>query len=149
MKRIIIFLTVVVAIILFLALFDISEFLTLNELKAHKDQLQSLVNENPFVSAILFFFGYVLSTSISIPGALIFTLAAGALFGLALGTIIVSFASSIGAFLAFIIARFFLHDFVQNKYSDRLKYINERVEKEGAYYLLFLRLVPALSICVS
>ncbi|MEM8844713.1 MAG: FAD-dependent oxidoreductase [Pseudomonadota bacterium] len=143
MKRIIVFLSIIVAIILLLAIFDIGEFLTLSELKAHKDQLQSLVNENRVISGFLFFLGYVIATSISIPGALIFTLSAGALFGLVTGTIIVSFASSIGAFLAFIIARFFLHDFVQNKYADRLKNINDRVEKEGAYYLLFLRLVPA------
>ena len=142
MKRIIIFLIIAVAIILCFAFLDLGMLLTLSELKEQQHQLQSLVDENLLVSTILFFIGYVLATAISIPGALIFTLTAGALFGLVLGTILVSCASSIRAFLAFIIARYLLNDFVQSKYSDRLIYINERIEKEGAYYLLFLRLVP-------
>ena len=82
------------------------------------------------------------ATSVSLPGALILTLAGGALFGLVQGTILISFASTIGALLAFLVVRYFLHDFVQNKFSERLKFINDKVKQEGAYYLLFVRLVP-------
>jgi len=82
------------------------------------------------------------ATAASIPGAAILTLAGGALFGLLNGTILVSFASTIGALFAFLVSRYFLHDFVQNKFTDRLQTINKKIEKEGAFYLLFLRLVP-------
>ncbi len=143
MKRIIIFLVIIASIIFGAAFFDVDSYLTFNELKDRQSELQSLVSSNKFASAAIFFLIYVVATSVSLPGALIFTLAGGALFGLVQGTILVSFASTIGALLAFIVARYFLHDFVQNKFSDRLTLINQKINEEGAFYLLFLRLVPA------
>jgi pyruvate/2-oxoglutarate dehydrogenase complex dihydrolipoamide dehydrogenase (E3) component/uncharacterized membrane protein YdjX (TVP38/TMEM64 family) len=142
-KRIIIFLVIIASIFFSVVVFDVNSYLTFSELKERQSELQLLVNNNTFVAAITFFFIYVIATGLSIPGAAIFTLAGGALFGFTLGTILVSFASTIGALFAFLVARYFLHDFVQNKFSDRLNLINQKVTKEGAFYLLFLRLVPA------
>ncbi len=85
---------------------------------------------------------YILVTSLSLPGAAVMTLAGGALFGLIAGTIIVSFASTIGATLACVVARFILRDWVQGKLGDKLKTVNDGVEKEGAFYLFTLRLIP-------
>lgn len=143
MKRIIIFLVIIASIIFGVAFFDLTSYLTFDELKQRQSELQSLVSDNSFAAAAIFFLVYVLATSVSFPGALILTLAGGALFGLVQGTLLISFASTIGALFAFLVARYFLHDFVQNKFSDRLTLINQKVEKEGAFYLLFLRLVPA------
>ncbi len=142
MKRIIIFLVIIASIIFGVVFFDVGNYLSFSELKQRQSELQSLVNNNAFTAAAIFFLIYVLATSVSLPGAAILTLAGGALFGLAQGTILVSFASTIGALFAYLVARYFLHDFVQNKFSDRLKLINKKVEEEGAFYLLFLRLVP-------
>lgn len=143
MKRIIIFLVIIASIIFGVAFFDLTSYLTFDELKQRQLELQSLVSDNSFAAAAIFFLIYVLATSVSFPGALILTLAGGALFGLVQGTLLISFASTIGALFAFLVARYFLHDFVQNKFSDRLTLINQKVKKEGAFYLLFLRLVPA------
>jgi uncharacterized membrane protein YdjX (TVP38/TMEM64 family) len=85
---------------------------------------------------------YILVTSLSLPGAAIMTLAAGALFGLVVGTIVVSFASTIGATLACFVSRFILRDWIQSKFGDKLRTINEGVEKEGSFYLFTLRLIP-------
>jgi pyruvate/2-oxoglutarate dehydrogenase complex dihydrolipoamide dehydrogenase (E3) component/uncharacterized membrane protein YdjX (TVP38/TMEM64 family) len=142
-KRIIIFLVIIASIIFGVAFFDLTSYLTFDELKQRQLELQSLVSDNSFAAAAIFFLIYVLATSVSFPGALILTLAGGALFGLVQGTLLISFASTIGALFAFLVARYFLHDFVQNKFSDRLTLINQKVKKEGAFYLLFLRLVPA------
>lgn len=143
MKRIIIFLIIVASIILSLIYFDIGSYLSFSELKNKQADLVTLVKDNPFSAAAIYLLIYVVVTAISIPGAVILTLAGGALFGLSHGTILVSFASTLGALFAFLVSRYFLHDFVQNKFSDRLQTINQKVEKEGAFYLLFLRLVPA------
>ena len=142
MKRIIIFLVIVALIIFGFTYFDVGNYLTFSELKERQSELQSLVNSKPFIAAAIYFSIYVIATAVSLPGAFIFTLAGGALFGLTQGTLLVSFASTIGALLAYLVARYFLHDFVQNKFSDRLTLINRKVEEEGAFYLLFLRLVP-------
>ncbi len=142
MKRIIIFLLIIASIIFGALYFDISNYLTFSELKQRQSDLQSLVSSNPVTAAGIYFLLYVLATSVSLPGAFIFTLAGGALFGLVEGTILVSFASSIGALCAYMVARYFLHDVVQNKFSNRLELINKKVSEEGAFYLLFLRLVP-------
>ena len=85
---------------------------------------------------------YVVSTALSLPGAAVLTLAAGALFGFWTGLVLVSFASTIGATLAFVFARFLLRDWVQNKFGERLGKINRGVEREGSFYLFTLRLIP-------
>ncbi len=133
----------IASIIFSVAFFDLGSYLTFNELKERQADLQALVSNNASTAAAIFFLIYVIVTSASLPGALILTLAGGALFGLEQGIILVSFASTIGALFAFLVARYFLHDFVQNKFSDRLELMNKKVIEEGAFYLLFLRLVPA------
>ncbi|MFK8027735.1 MAG: FAD-dependent oxidoreductase [Gammaproteobacteria bacterium] len=142
MKRIIIFLVLIALIIFGVTYFDVGSYLTFEELKQRQSDLQSWVSNHSFKAAAIFFAVYVVSTSVSLPGAFIITLAGGALFGLVQGTILVSFASTIGALFGFLVARYFLHDFVQNKFSNRLALINKKVNEEGAFYLLFLRLVP-------
>jgi len=137
-----ILLLVVGLLILSFFLFDAGSFLTLENLKAQQDGLNGWREQSPWTSAMVFFVVYVVVTALSLPGAAIMTLAIGAIFGFLTGTILVSFASTIGATLAFVIARFLLRDTVQAKFGDKLKAINEGVEKDGAFYLFGLRLVP-------
>ena len=122
--------------------FDLNSYLTLEGMKASLTTFQREIEANPVVSIGVFFAVYVAVTALSLPGAAILTLAAGALFGLAQGLVIVSFASSIGATLAFLVSRFILRDTVRNKFKDKLNKIDEGVEKQGAFYLFTLRLVP-------
>ncbi|MEO7741920.1 MAG: FAD-dependent oxidoreductase [Usitatibacter sp.] len=112
------------------------------------DYFRGLFAENPQRTALIFFLVYVAVTGLSLPGAAVLTLAAGAIFGLAWGTLIVSFASSIGATAAFLASRYVLRDTVQAKFGDKLKPINDGVAREGAFYLFALRLVPAFPFFV-
>jgi dihydrolipoamide dehydrogenase len=109
---------------------------------------RDLLREDPLRTALIYFVAYVAVTSLSLPGAAVLTLVGGAIFGLAWGTLIVSFASSIGATLAFLASRYVLRDTVQAKFGDKLKPINEGVAREGAFYLFALRLVPAFPFFV-
>lgn len=122
--------------------FDLNSYLTLEGMKGSLDTFKSQIADNPVLSIGVFFAIYVAVTALSLPGAAILTLAAGALFGLVQGLIIVSFASSVGATLAFLVSRFILRDTVRNKFKEKLKKIDEGVEKQGAFYLFTLRLVP-------
>jgi pyruvate/2-oxoglutarate dehydrogenase complex dihydrolipoamide dehydrogenase (E3) component/uncharacterized membrane protein YdjX (TVP38/TMEM64 family) len=122
--------------------FDLHQLLTLEGLKSGLVQFEEWQAERPFLVGGVFLLLYVIVTALSLPGAAIMTLAAGALFGLAWGTLIVSFASSIGATLAFLVSRYLLQDTVQKRFGERLKAINEGIEREGAFYLFTLRLVP-------
>ncbi|AEF02899.1 FAD-dependent oxidoreductase [Alteromonas naphthalenivorans] len=122
--------------------FDLNTYLTLDGLKGSLDTFTQQIEENPLVSIGVFFAIYAAVTALSLPGAAILTLAAGALFGLVQGFIIVSFASSVGATLAFLVARFILRDTVRKRFGEKLKKIDEGVEKQGAFYLFTLRLVP-------
>ncbi|PIQ53116.1 MAG: pyridine nucleotide-disulfide oxidoreductase [Comamonadaceae bacterium CG12_big_fil_rev_8_21_14_0_65_59_15] len=121
---------------------DFHHVLTLPGLQASLGQFQVQRAASPWGVGLAFFAAYVLATALSVPGAVILTLAAGALFGLTLGTVIVSFASSIGATLAFLASRYVLRDAVQRRFGSRLKAINEGMAKDGALYLFTLRLVP-------
>lgn len=122
--------------------FDLNTYLTLEGMKASLANFQTRISENPLLSVGIFFALYVAVTALSLPGAAILTLAAGALFGLLQGLIIVSFASSLGATLAFLVARFILRDTVRQRFGDKLKRIDEGVAKQGAFYLFTLRLLP-------
>ncbi|MCL6250779.1 FAD-dependent oxidoreductase [Altererythrobacter sp. KTW20L] len=138
---------IILATLLALALaawfiFDLGQYLTLDTLKAQRDAMLGFYGANPALVLALFFLVYVLLTALSVPGAAIMTLAAGAIFGVATGTLLVSFASSIGATLAFLASRFLLRDWVQARFGARLKGINEGMERDGAFYLFSLRLVP-------
>ncbi|MEX0729146.1 MAG: FAD-dependent oxidoreductase [Aquisalimonadaceae bacterium] len=138
---------VVAAIALFYIL-DLGHFLSLDYLNEQMTQLQSRVESNPAVTATAFFLVYVIATGLSLPGAAILTLASGALFGLWWGTLLVSFASTIGATLAFLTARFLLRTFVERRFRYRLDAINRGINKDGLLYLFTLRLVPVFPFFV-
>jgi pyruvate/2-oxoglutarate dehydrogenase complex dihydrolipoamide dehydrogenase (E3) component/uncharacterized membrane protein YdjX (TVP38/TMEM64 family) len=122
--------------------YELGALLTLDNLKASRDALQARVQAQPLSTAALFFAVYVAAAALSIPGAVILTLAAGAMFGLGWGLLIVSFASSLGALLAFLVARYLLRDAIQARFGKALAPINEGVARDGTFYLLTLRLVP-------
>ena len=147
MKKIII-LGLVVAIIILFQVFDLGQYLTLEYIKSQQASMQDFYQQNTALTIGGFFVAYVLITGASLPGAAILTLAGGALFGVVLGVIIISFASSLGATLAFLVSRFVLRDSIQNKFGNNLKTINEGIEKDGAFYLFALRLVPAFPFFV-
>ena len=122
--------------------FDLNQLLTLQGLKSGLVTFEAWRSESPVLVGGAFLFLYVIVTALSLPGAVIMTLAAGALFGLLWGTLIVSFASSIGATLAFLVSRYLLQDAVQSRFGDRLKAFNDGVARDGAFYLFTVRLVP-------
>jgi len=136
-------LLVIAALIAAFFAFDVHRYLTLDTFRSQQAAIDTYVRAHPLTSAAVYFAIYVLVTGLSLPGAAVLTLAGGAIFGLLWGTVIVSFASSIGATIAFLASRFLLRDWVQGRFSDRLKPINRGIEKEGAFYLFALRLVPA------
>lgn len=141
MKKIIL-LIVIAALVVGFFYFDLNLLLTLDGLKNGLSTFEELKSEQPLLIGGAFLLFYVFVAALSLPGAAVMTLAAGALFGLVWGTVIVSFASSIGATLAFLVSRFLLNHSVQKRFGDRLKPINEGIKKEGAFYLFTLRLVP-------
>ena len=141
MKKIVIVLFIVAAVVSFFA-FDLDTVLTLDNMKANQAQLIELRDNAPLMASFVFFSLYVLVTALSLPGAVIMTLAGGGLFGLAWGFVLISFASTIGATLAFLVSRYLLRETVQNRFGDKLTAINNGVEREGAFYLFTLRLVP-------
>ena len=129
-------------------IFDLGRFFSLDYFKSQQAAIEAYRSENPGTAAGVFFAIYVAVTALSVPGAAVLTLIAGAVFGLWWGVLIVSFASSIGATLAFLVSRFLLRDWVQSRFGDRLKAINKGVEREGGFYLFTLRLVPAFPFFV-
>ncbi|MDO6746459.1 FAD-dependent oxidoreductase [Gilvimarinus sp. 1_MG-2023] len=141
MKRVLIVAIIAALFATFFAL-GLNDYLTLEQLKNSQAQFDQWLEAYPLAVPLVFFAVYVLVTALSLPGAAIMTLAGGALFGLAQGLLLVSFASSIGATLAFLAARFVLRNSVENRFGDRLKAINRGVDREGAFYLFTLRLVP-------
>ena len=118
--------------------------LSFDSIKSQQAGILALYERNPLTMALAFFAAYVAVTGLSLPGALVMTLIAGAIFGLYRGTLIVSFASSIGATLAFLAARFLLRDWVQGKFARFIQPINAGVEREGAFYLFTMRLIPQI-----
>jgi pyruvate/2-oxoglutarate dehydrogenase complex dihydrolipoamide dehydrogenase (E3) component/uncharacterized membrane protein YdjX (TVP38/TMEM64 family) len=122
--------------------FDLGALLTLDNLKASRDALQARVQAQPLATAAAFFAIYVAAAALTIPGAVILTLAAGAMFSLGWGLLLVSFASSLGALLAFLVARYLLRDTIQARFGNALAPINQGVRQDGIFYLLTLRLVP-------
>jgi len=136
-------LLVVVAglVVAFFAL-DLGQYASLDYLKSVHEDVVARVNAQPVWSSLVYFLGYVLVTGLSLPGAAVMTLAGGAVFGLLWGLLLVSFASSIGATIAMLIARTLLGDWVQQRYGGQLTAINDGLEKDGAFYLFSLRMVP-------
>jgi uncharacterized membrane protein YdjX (TVP38/TMEM64 family) len=122
--------------------FDLGQYLTLDYIKGSQEKFQALYLSHRFLVIAVYMGIYIAVTALSLPGAAVLTLAGGGLFGLVVGTVVVSFASSVGATLACLVSRFLLREWVQNKFGGKLKTINEGIEKEGAFYLFSLRLVP-------
>ncbi len=141
-------LAVIAAAITAFFVFDLKQYVSLDYFQAQRAAIEAQVQAYPLRTALQFFGVYVAVTGLSLPGAAIMTLIAGALFGLLWGTAIVSFASTLGATLAFLASRFLLRDWVQQRFGDRLRPINEGIAREGAFYLFALRLVPAFPFFV-
>jgi len=146
-KKAILVLVLIGAIIAYFV-FDLGQILSLENFKASQSEIVAAKDANPILYIAGFFILYVAVTGLSIPGAAIMSLVAGALFGVLVGTIIVSFASTIGATLAFLSARFVLRDWVQGKFGERLRAIDDGLEKDGAFYLFTLRLIPVFPFFV-
>jgi len=145
-KLIILFLFV--AMISVFIMLDLQQYLNLTSLKSQQDYFYKLKQDNSLLITSGFFLSYVLITALSLPGAVILTLAAGAIFGLYQGLLIASFASSIGATLAFLASRHLFKEAVQTRFANQLKAFNKGIEKDGAFYLFTLRLVPAFPFFV-
>lgn len=141
-------LAVVALLIVAFFVFDLGQYLTLEYFKQQKSAIGDYYQQNPLQTALIYFALYVLVTGLSLPGAAVMTLAGGAIFGLWWGVLIVSFASTIGATVAFLVARLLLRDWVQDKFGKNLKTINQGIEKDGAFYLFTLRLVPVFPFFV-
>ena len=135
-------LAAIVALVAAFFVLDLGRFLSLEQLRQSKAAIDTYRDAHPVLASAVYFVAYVAVTALSLPGATILTLAGGAAFGLLWGLLLVSFASSIGATLAFLTSRFLLRDAIQARYGDRLKAINEGVRRDGAFYLFTLRLVP-------
>jgi pyruvate/2-oxoglutarate dehydrogenase complex dihydrolipoamide dehydrogenase (E3) component/uncharacterized membrane protein YdjX (TVP38/TMEM64 family) len=145
--RLVLIVVIAAAIGLFFAL-DLGRYLSLEFFKSQQAAIDAYVEAQPVRAGLVFFAVYVAVTGLSLPGAAIMTLIAGAVFGLLAGTIIVSFAASIGATLAFLASRFLLRDAIQRRFGASLKSVNEGIARDGAFYLFTLRLVPAFPFFV-
>jgi uncharacterized membrane protein YdjX (TVP38/TMEM64 family) len=121
---------------------DLGQYLSLSYIKASQEKLQALYHTHRVLVVAAYMAVYIAVTALSLPGSVVLTLAGGGLFGLTVGTVAVSFASSIGATLACLTSRFLLREWIQNKFGNRLATINSGIEREGAFYLFSLRLVP-------
>ena len=134
----------ILAVIVSFWYFELGKYLTLSYIKESQERFQTLYQGNRALVIASYMGIYILVTALSLPGAAVLTLAGGALFGLLVGTIVVSFASTIGATLACFVSRFILRDWVQGKFGNKLSVINEGIEREGAFYLFTMRLIPAI-----
>jgi uncharacterized membrane protein YdjX (TVP38/TMEM64 family) len=133
---------VIVGLIAAYFLLDLGQYFSLEYVKASRDRFQALYAEHAASTLAVYFLIYVTATALSLPAAAVLTLVGGALFGLVTGVIVASFASTIGAALAFLASRYLFRDYVQRKFGDKLSAVNRGVEKDGPFYLFTLRLVP-------
>ncbi|MEK7231670.1 MAG: FAD-dependent oxidoreductase [Pseudomonadota bacterium] len=145
--RVLILATIVVLVAAFF-FFDLSRYFSLEYFKTQQAAINDFYTANPLATAAIYFAIYVAVAGLSLPGAVPMTLVGGAIFGLLWGTVIISFASSLGATLAFLAARFVLRDSIQARFGDKLAAINRGIEKDGPFYLFTLRLVPAFPFFV-
>lgn len=137
---------VLAAVLVLIAAFfatGLHRYFTLEHLRASREAIVAYRDAQPLLASAAFFGTYVAFAALSLPAAGILTVAAGAIFGLAWGLALVSFASAIGATLAFLVSRFVLHDVIQRRFGDKLKAINAGVRRDGAFYLFTMRLIPA------
>ncbi|HDZ5414999.1 TPA: TVP38/TMEM64 family protein [Vibrio harveyi] len=132
---------ILLATIIFLGV-NFGQYLTLENAKAQQEALNTFISEHFVFAAATYFFAYIAITAFSIPGAAVVTLLGAALFGFWTSLLLVSFASTIGATIAFLSSRYLLREWVQSKFGNKLGAINQGVEKDGAFYLFSLRLIP-------
>ncbi len=144
----IIALLVVVCLVVGFFFFDLGTYLTLDYFNQQKAAIHNFYLESPWQTALIYFLIYVAVTGLSLPGAAVMTLAGGAIFGLWWGVLVVSFASTLGATIAFLVSRLLLRDWVQKRFGQNLKTINQGIEKDGPFYLFTLRLVPVFPFFV-
>ena len=147
MKKIILLGLLGVIVLIFFH-FDLEQYLTLEYVKTQQQMIDRYYAENRALTLVGFFVLYVVITGVSLPGATVLTLAGGAVFGLVTGLILISFASTIGASIAFLVSRYLFRDAVQSRFGTSLKAINDGIDKDGPFYLFALRLVPAFPFFV-
>jgi len=140
-QRLLIIAAIIILVILFKVL-GLGQYLSLDYIKSSQEKFALIYTDHRLLVIAAYMAIYIVITALSLPGAVVMTLAGGALFGFWLGVLVVSFASTIGATLACFVARFLLRDWVQNRVGEKLSKINKGIEKEGAFYLFSLRLVP-------
>ena len=141
LNKIVIVLVIIVLVAVF-KIFNLGDYLTLTYIKESQEKFQVIYSDNHAAVIGSYMLIYILVTSLSLPGAVVMTLAGGAFFGLLVGTVVVSFASTIGGTLACFVSRFILRDWIQSRFGEKLKMVNEGVDKEGAFYLFTVRLIP-------
>ena len=134
--------TVIILLVALFFVFDLGQYFNLEYLKEKQAAMDAYYEREPVTTTVSYFLLYVIITGLSLPGAAILTLAAGAIFGVLWGTIVVSFASTIGATLAFLFSRYLFREAIQGRFADKLTAINRGIDEEGAFYLFTLRLVP-------
>ncbi len=135
---------VIVVLVVLFFYFDMQDYLSLTKLQSQQATILSYYANHPILTLLVYGLIYIVVTGLSLPGATVLTLAGGALFGLLWGTVIVSIASTIGATLAFLAARFLFRENLEQKFAQQLSAINAGIEKDGGYYLFTLRLVPLI-----
>ena len=132
----------VVALIVVFKILGLERYFSLSYLKTSQESFATLYSQNQAIVIGVYMLIYIVVTALSLPGAAVLTLAGGALFGFVVGTVVVSFASTIGATLACLVSRFLFREWVQKKFGDKLQSINKGIQDEGAFYLFTLRLIP-------
>jgi dihydrolipoamide dehydrogenase len=147
MKKIILVAGLLIVVLLFF-MFDLGQYLTLDYIKSQQQVIDQYYAENRVLTLIGFFILYVVITGASLPGATVLTLAGGAIFGLFTGLLLISFASTIGASIAFLVSRYLFRESVQSRFGSSLKSINDGIDRDGPFYLFALRLVPAFPFFV-
>ena len=133
---------ILISVVIIFYIFDMDQLLTLENIRVQQELLLNYYDQNKLLVHVTYLFIYIITTTFSLPVALALTLIGGALFGFFYGLVLVSFGSSIGATFAFLIARFIGHDLVKQKYNAQLSKFYIGFEKEGAFYLFALRMVP-------
>lgn len=134
--------TVIAGLVVLFWYFDLGKYFTLSSLKANHTVLVQFYEQHKLVTVIIFISVYIIQSVLFLPGAAVLTLAAGSVFGVFLGTFYVDIGASIGAVVAFLVARYLLHDMIQKRFGSRLNKINDELRTKGFHYLLFLRLIP-------
>ena len=122
--------------------FDLNQYVSLEQIKALQQTSGDYIAQHLLLAMLIYFLSYIIITGFSLPGAALLTLLGGGLFGFGYGLLLVSFASTIGATLAFLVSRYLLQDWVKNKFASRLAVIDKGVSKDGSFYLFSLRLIP-------